>query len=212
MKGKLQVNFLSYWHVGSGLSGTLSQGLVVKDRWGLPYFPGKSLKGVLRQAINLAGKFGWLDDYGHDIPLDAFVFGSELGVKDEEGVFSEFPALLQVSDACLKNEEQSWIIEEIQKGKDLSKHFYRVHYFNAVNTEKRVAEKNSVRVREYTIPLTLQSELELNYDCLDDSLRHTHKLIDEIVFGIISKILPLVDTVGRNRNRGYGRVQMELLF
>ncbi|MGB1217231.1 MAG: RAMP superfamily CRISPR-associated protein, partial [Saprospiraceae bacterium] len=45
------IEFHSYWHVGSGLfGGTEADNLVNKDKVGLPYIPGKTLKGLLRQA------------------------------------------------------------------------------------------------------------------------------------------------------------------
>ncbi|MDD2650440.1 MAG: RAMP superfamily CRISPR-associated protein, partial [Candidatus Cloacimonetes bacterium] len=46
-----QVKFLSDWHCGSGLtSGSDVDALVIKDQNNLPIIPGKTIKGLLREA------------------------------------------------------------------------------------------------------------------------------------------------------------------
>ena len=49
-----KVTFLDYWHLSSGLtSGSKLDSTVVKDKDGLPFIPGKTIKGLLReQSIN----------------------------------------------------------------------------------------------------------------------------------------------------------------
>jgi len=47
---KYEIKFLDYWHLGSGLSaGTKLDSLVIKDENGLPFAPGKTLKGLFRE-------------------------------------------------------------------------------------------------------------------------------------------------------------------
>ena len=42
------IKFLDYWHLGSGDSaGSMYDSIVVKDKFGLPYVPGKTVKGKL---------------------------------------------------------------------------------------------------------------------------------------------------------------------
>ncbi len=46
-----QIQFFSYWHVGSGLSGGAYADLLVnKTKENLPFIPGRTLKGLLREA------------------------------------------------------------------------------------------------------------------------------------------------------------------
>ena len=48
-----EIEFFSNWHCGSGLAaGADVDALVVKDKQGLPYVPGRTLKGLLREAAN----------------------------------------------------------------------------------------------------------------------------------------------------------------
>ncbi len=45
-----KVTFFDYWHLSSGLSGGAKfDNFVIKDRYNLPYIPGKTIKGVLRE-------------------------------------------------------------------------------------------------------------------------------------------------------------------
>jgi CRISPR/Cas system CMR subunit Cmr4 (Cas7 group RAMP superfamily) len=45
-----QIDFFSYWHASSGLAGGAYADLLVnKTREGLPYIPGRTLKGLLRE-------------------------------------------------------------------------------------------------------------------------------------------------------------------
>lgn len=50
------IEFNTYWHIGSGLSGGVEvDSLVLKDNDtdALPYIPGKTLKGLLREAAEV---------------------------------------------------------------------------------------------------------------------------------------------------------------
>lgn len=43
----IKIEFFSPWHCGSGLSaGADADSLVIKDTNGLPYIPGKTIKGL----------------------------------------------------------------------------------------------------------------------------------------------------------------------
>lgn len=45
------IEFFSYWHCGSGLSaGADVDSLVIKDAKGMPFVPGKTIKGLIREA------------------------------------------------------------------------------------------------------------------------------------------------------------------
>ncbi|EIM72571.1 hypothetical protein A3SI_19646 [Nitritalea halalkaliphila LW7] len=51
-KIKYTINFLTDWHAGSGLSGGAeADAVVIKDREGFPYVPGKTLKGLFVDAF-----------------------------------------------------------------------------------------------------------------------------------------------------------------
>ena len=46
------ITFLSDWHAGSGLSsGAEADAVVIKDSNNLPYLPGKTIKGLVKDAL-----------------------------------------------------------------------------------------------------------------------------------------------------------------
>jgi len=46
------ITFLSEWHAGSGLSsGAEADAVVIKDKNNLPYLPGKTIKGLLKDVF-----------------------------------------------------------------------------------------------------------------------------------------------------------------
>lgn len=63
---KYKLEFFSYWHCGSGLAkGADVDQLVVKDEYGLPFVPGKTIKGLVREAaenINALSSKGYNTD------------------------------------------------------------------------------------------------------------------------------------------------------
>lgn len=64
VKYDLTVSFLGYWFVGTGReSGAYSDESVLRDSSGFPYVPGKSLKGVFREAFASAAEAGWFDAF-----------------------------------------------------------------------------------------------------------------------------------------------------
>lgn len=53
-----KIKFFSDWHCGSGLSaGADVDMLVVKDKKGLPFVPGKTMKGLIKEAVEDVMKF-----------------------------------------------------------------------------------------------------------------------------------------------------------
>lgn len=104
--------------VGSGEKNVLSDRLIAKDANGLPYIPGTSLTGVLRNSLS-----------GEDFIND--IFGSE----GEKGKGSR----LIISSAGLVGEDGKTIIEGLKKI-DLNSGYYS--YFN------RLPERDHVRITD----------------------------------------------------------------
>jgi len=49
---KYEIKFHTDWHCGSGLAaGAGVDALTVKDKNGLPFIPGKTIKGLVREAV-----------------------------------------------------------------------------------------------------------------------------------------------------------------
>lgn len=179
---KYKIHILSDWHVGSGLSaGAESDAEVLKDENNLPYIPGKTIKGLLKDALNempeefatpesVNGLFGWEE-------------------KDkEEKVIRTHAGRLFFSNATLPGEEQEEIVPQ------LTDFLYRNITSTTIN-ENGVAQPNTLRVMEVCMPLVLEGEI-----LFEEELKEEER-------GLIVKALKWVRRLGVNRNRGLGRCQ-----
>jgi len=131
---KYEVKFLDYWHLSSGLSaGAKLDSSVVKDKDGLPYLSGKTLKGLVREMAEL------LDD-------DAFIkscFGVE-GVDMGRCYFSNVTLSKEVQEQIVTNKLQDNLYDEIASTK----------------IENGIAVDNSLREIEVVVPLILYGTID----------------------------------------------------
>jgi CRISPR/Cas system CSM-associated protein Csm3 (group 7 of RAMP superfamily) len=134
---KYKIEFYDYWHLGSGMSaGAKLDSLVVKEK-GLPYVPGKTVKGLLRDMVEEI-----------DSSKIAKVFGSE-GSDMSDNYFS---------NATLGDSTE----EHLLLNNHLVKHLYSS--ISSTKIEKNgIAKSTSLREIEVVVPLTLYGEI----DCVD---------------------------------------------
>lgn len=174
---KYQIQFHSYWHCGSGLAaGAGVDALVVKDADGLPFVPGKTIKGLLREAMEELHTWeGKEIDNDKDF-LDLF------GSNDEAEHIS---AKAFFSNAELKKNEQEAI-----KNEKLQEHLYKAVSSTAIDATKGIAKEHSLRKIEVVVPCELYGEI---YDVPDN-------IVEEL-----TRAMGFIKTMGTNRNRGLGR-------
>lgn len=129
------LTFLSDWHCGSGLSGGAeADAIVIKDASNLPYVPGKTIKGLISDALH---EIKELSTIVPDTAISTLLTTSE-----------SKPAAF-FSNAELSAEEK----EDIGEG--LSHFFYRNIASTQIESTTGTAKPHSLRVKEVTIPVTL---------------------------------------------------------
>lgn len=177
---KYSIQIHSYWHCGSGLAaGADMDSLVIKDINGLPYIPGKTIKGLLREAFDeiytLAGNQEASDDYLRLFGYldDDFESKKDVEMKKSEAFFTN--ATLVDKDDILRNRLQRFMYSSIAQ--------------TAIDKEG-VAQKHSLRKMEVVVPCKLEGEI---IDVPKD-MKQT-----------LLKALRFVKNLGSNRNRGLGR-------
>ena len=191
---KYTITFFSEWHAGSGLtSGSDLDALVIKDKKGLPYIPGRTLKGLLKEAaVEIEGLVESNDDFIKT------VFGSsskkpndktEENDPEEHGVTKKGECFF--SNAKLSDELYNASIE-----KELAPFYYRAISSTAINGLSGVAEKHSLRRMQTTIPCVLEAEIMNVDDKYSDQIEACFKWIKRL---------------GQNRNRGLGRCQFTMI-
>ncbi|MDT8438126.1 MAG: RAMP superfamily CRISPR-associated protein [Wenzhouxiangellaceae bacterium] len=190
MKGNqvLQVELFSYWQAGTGRgSGAHVDNLSHTDADGLPEIPGRTLKGILRDATRTAGLRGWLDD----AQLHQVLFGA----RAEEAGASQ-PGCLRVGSAQLPSEERRWLAEA---GRDCVPELFRDLHSTSIDPNTGTARAHSLRGIQVVIPLVLSARIAE---------------LDAAPAGWVEQLrrcLPLVRAVGSSRSRGLGRARLTLL-
>ncbi len=130
---RYELTFFDYWHLSSGLSaGARLDSTVVKDSTGIPYVPGKTIKGLLNEMAIMI-----------DIEFKKSAFGEE-ETKQGECYFS---------DATLNDATKNQIIDNT-----LQNHLYDEITSTKIGSNG-IAETGSLREIEVVVPLTLYGEI-----------------------------------------------------
>lgn len=137
-----KIKFFSEWHCGSGLSaGSDVDALAIKDDKGLPFIPGKTIKGLIREA---AEDFNGYSD-------------AQIGITEGFGNFNDKGETRQgcmfFSNACLCEEEQQAIISE-----KLQEHLYRSKPATAIE-DNGIAKEHSLRKFQTVVPCELYGKI-----------------------------------------------------
>lgn len=195
-----KIEFFSDWHCGSGLgAGADADALVIKDVDGLPFVPGKTLKGVIKESADIlaeVGAFGadWVEDFFGKAAIEA----SKKGNNNKEN-----PVPSQTGRAVFSNAELSGAVKaELQAASTMKNGqaeqstinaglFYRRRSQTAIDAEG-LAVENSLRTMEVTVPLTLFAKISRVNDT------DTANLL---------QCLQAIRQMGVGRNRGLGRCQ-----
>lgn len=184
----LQIDIQSYWHPGTGRgSGYHLDAITHTGADGLPRLPGRTLKGLLRDALYRAEQWGW-----PMVPGDTTkaLFGPRgTGVPTA-------PGLLRVSDATLPGEVAAYLASDAGKG--LIPGLYREHFSTAINPGSGVARERSLRGMRVVVPLTLEATISevpgvLGLPDWQDQL---------------AACFCLITAVGAHRSRGFGRARL----
>lgn len=151
---RYEIKFYTYWHCGSGLAAGADVDLLpVKDRQGLPYVPGKTIKGLVRDAaeticelqglkVDLNECFGFFDD------------------KD-----GKRQGLTFFSNAVLDEPDRRYVVASKSQ-----EYLYKSMASTAIGADG-VAKEHSLRKMEVVVPCTLVGEIRNVPDGCADVVR-----------------------------------------
>lgn len=179
---KYQIDFFSCWHCGSGLSaGADVDELVVKDKRGLPFVPGRTLKGLLRDACDDVCRYAGL---------------AEADIRRVFGFFADDPdeavrGCAFFSDAEIPRRDADAIVAE-----RLADCLYRSVASTAIDVADGVAVDASLRKVQVVVPCRLVGSVAWVPDDFVDGLG--------LAMGLVKRL-------GRGRGGGLGRCQMSVV-
>ncbi len=179
---KIAIKFFTYWHCGSGSSGGSSvDALVARDTKGLPYIPGKTLKGHIREMAETLNDcsfvnkcFGGSSNDGKDGRDKDICYDEKYKAKEGECYFS------------------SAVIEE-EISKELTPYLFKTISSTKID-DKGLADDGSLREIEVVVPITIYATIE--------NCQHEEQMIK--AFGQVKRM-------GLNRTRGLGRCEISLV-
>jgi len=130
---KYKIEFLDYWHLGSGLSaGTKLDSMVLKDKDGIAFISGKTFKGMAREMAELLKDKAFVEK----------CFGAE-GIDMGLSYFSNATVTKEVHEQIVSNRLQENLYDEIA----------------STQIKDGVAVDDSLREIEVVVPLTLYGEV-----------------------------------------------------
>jgi CRISPR/Cas system CSM-associated protein Csm3 (group 7 of RAMP superfamily) len=178
-----EIQFLSDWHCGSGLTSNADADIsVIKNAQNLPFIPGKTIKGLVRNALL---EISQVQPEMISNSTIALLLGKQ---ADNDKKTPSEPGNTFFSNAELSSTEQQQITEE------LSTFLYRNLASTAIS-DTGVAQAKSLRTMEVCMPVALQGTIEITNDADEKP---------------ITMALQWIRQIGVNRNRGLGRCKISV--
>jgi len=187
---KYIITFFSEWHTGSGLtSGSDLDALVLKDKDGLPFIPGKTLKGLLKAAASDINEIKGVDSAKDKFLTEVFGF-----FDGEEKMRSEVHTKRKAyfTDAGLTEGLKS---EIFKNEKQLMPFLFRNMASTAID-DNGVAKERSLRKMETCIPLCLEAKI---------------LFLDDAYIERMEECMRWIKRMGLSRHRGFGRCKFEII-
>jgi hypothetical protein len=179
---RLTLDISSYWHAGSGHAGPGDiDAAVVRDRHGLPYLPGRTLKGLFRDAAEL-----WRA-WNPESYAPSIMFGSEGGTASKPS------GKLHFSDANLPSEFSGWAGSLNPKMQNVLQGLVETVASTKID-QNGIADDHTLRKFEAAIPMALEATISWEGGPDDDAIARW-----------LGGIASLIRRLGSHRHRGYGR-------
>ena len=206
---KLVFDIQSFWLCGTGQGALASANqTAIRTPEGLPFIPGKTVKGVIKHALR-----EWQQlIHGDSAPGDRALVDGALGesICLSEQLFGGQPdqgsppirGALRIASATLDQEEIRFLTREANQG--LIRNLYQMVSSTAIDPGTVSAKNHSLRTREVVVPLKLQADVTWVHDAdfrtqLPDNWRE-----------VWSDSLALVNSIGAGKTRGLGRCRVTL--
>ncbi len=176
---KLIFNFYSDWAIGSGKGGNGYDSIILQDDDHLPFIPGKTIKGLLREAFE--------ELYGKDVAIELFGHKKSDDTKTEDLT----GGTLHFNSAYLPKAYK-------QLPESAKNMLFRSRTATRLDDDKQAVD-HSLRKNQVTIPLVLEASVlqkDYNEELSDDDFKK------------IENAAKMLKILGEKRHRGLGRVKV----
>lgn len=192
--GTLSVTFHSWWRTSSGRSdGPHVDDCVERDASGLPFLPGKTLKGLFRDAAVQLAVLGHIDPDRIEQAFGRHVEQTQEGAP----LYARFlttAGTLRFGSAEMPAAWREWAGSAPVEDQSILEALLDTRAMTAIN-ERGVAKTGSLRAQQVVVPLTLYAGIQSDVAADRD---------------LLIQCAPLIRSIGAGRNRGFGRVSFTL--
>lgn len=215
MQKILTFDLLSYWHAGSGRGAdALADTVVITDEYGLPYLPGKTVKGLVRDVMERAAAASIVSAAA----VTAYFGSASAGLQESssaEAADQNMDAATEWQDRQLEASRYKTKVGQLSFGSATLPERWRRWARGANEGERQgvvqelfthvastsmdadgVAQDHTLRVSQVTVPMQLKARVEGP----DDGAWARD----------MKTALPLLRNLGTRRFRGYGRVSVSM--
>jgi len=190
----IKIALQSFWHAGSGQgSANYLDAISQTDTGGLPFLPGRNLRGLLRHTMEAVERWGHVEK---GMAYRLFGGWHPDQILQERTRFNSQEGVLIVESAHLPEAVRRWLLTGPEK-EGYRQVLFQPLFSTAVDPDSGTARDGSLRGLQAVIPLTLTAPLL--YRGPPCGWRQA-----------ITTILPLIRAVGGHRNRGLGRAVLTL--
>ena len=226
MTAKIVISFQSYWFVGTGReAGVYADSIPVKRKLAVeckeresgvsgktgqkrgeqesfvmvPCVPGKTVKGMFRDAFETACRNGWFGEIADTIILEDCLFGMPGPNKHdnkEPGRFGN-PGLLHFSTLEISDAVKAYLYKNSKAVYEL----FRTVKSTAIDAKTGTARNMSLREYEVVVPLTLSGELSFD----EEEIKGLGFSGSDDLITKLNQVAALITELGGKRTRGFGQ-------
>lgn len=190
-----QIQFHDYWNTASGLSGgARADILTLKDKHGFPFVPGRTLKGLFREAAEVLLQSGLTTMQTVDK-----LFG-EREAKETEPE-TEKQRKRDHGVAFFSNATFDLHTVKLLQGSNMIEQLFDVVAATAIDPENGIADSHTLRRAEVALPCRLYASIYLEIEGTN---------IQEYIKQI-SYCMQYVKRLGHRRSRGLGRCTISII-
>ncbi len=232
---RLRFSLSSYWHIGSGVGAeAVADAQVLRDGDGLPLVPGRTVKGLLREAMELATRSGrvaadrpvrWFGSCLPGVPpptpgQETPEVGDVQEVRLEEGRFSTHEGALWFGSACLSDDWRQW-------ARRLKKNSVSSSSSESENSSEAGSNSQQNELDLFTLQSLFTYVASTAIDSRGVAREHSLRVSEVTVpMDLTCQVrgpdddlswvedlrasLPLLRALGKRRSRGYGRVEVTM--
>ncbi len=204
MELKIKISFKGYWFIGSGQeAGAYADSLMLKSSEGLPYIPGKTIKGIFKDVAMLAQNNGLISNVNELFGVEGSTITGKHFLPNEKIGEADFSEMSTSGVLCFSNAQLPLSDKEMLTG--AKKFLYKTIQNTKIDPYTGSAADGSLRSTEVCIPLNLFACV--SYD--EALLKERTTLTDfEDKFKLLCS---LITEIGGKRRRGFGKCVVEVI-